>query len=76
MESALRRWHLGLLSGSCRPVRTSRAVLVRRIGKADVHCLLPGTGNNQARGSEGGIVPDVCEALRRTQGGLEESDER
>ena len=63
----MRRCSLGPLSGNCRPVRTSHVVLVRKISKGGMHCLLPGAGNNWDRGPEGGAVPDICEALRRRQ---------
>lgn len=45
----MRRWSLELLSGSCRPARTCRAVLVSRIGRVGTHSPLPGPGNNQCR---------------------------
>ena len=48
-------------------MRTTRAVLVRRIPKAD------DPGNNQGRGPKGRTVPDVCEALRNRPVWLEES---
>lgn len=60
-----RRWSLAPSSGSYRPVRTSHAVLVRRISKAGEHCQLSGTGNNQGKSPEVGL----CLMFVRCQGG-------
>lgn len=50
--SALRRWLLGPLSGSYRPVRTNHAVQVRKIRNLDMHFLLPSPQGSKCRGPE------------------------